>query len=69
MPRAKCSDDDLKRGLRLMYRIADICRKLDDDKSLAVMLYTIEQTEALIAGKPSKLSREEIQRQMNRGMH
>lgn len=69
MPGAKVSDAQIKRGLRLMRRLAKVCHKLGDDKSLMVMKYAIKETEALLAGEPSLLSRERIQKEMNKGMH
>lgn len=69
MPRAKLSDDDIERCLRLMRRLAAAADVMDDRIMHLTLLAAIDETEALKAGEPTYLSREDIEEILNRGMN
>ena len=69
MPRAKLSDDDIERCLRLMRRLAAVADVMDDRIMHETLLAAIEQTEAMKVGEPSLLSREQVEDIINRQMN
>jgi hypothetical protein len=69
VPRAKLSDDDIERCLRRMRRLAAAAEVMDDRIMHLTLLAAIDETEALLAGEPTILSREDIEAIINRGMN